>query len=79
VRFKLPGRGLINFEPQEEALAMETYATWARLFELQRYYSWIVDRFHISTRAYQLQAYQTDYDFAWLEQRCCPWASAWSS
>jgi len=26
---------------EEEALAMETYATWARLFELQRYYSWI--------------------------------------
>lgn len=37
------GRGLINFEPQEEALAMETYATWAHLFELQRYYSWIVE------------------------------------
>jgi len=27
------GRGLINFEPQEEALALETYQTWARLFE----------------------------------------------
>ena len=63
------GRGLINFEPQEEALAMETYATWARLFELQRYYSWIVDRFHLSTRAYQLQTYGKDYDFTWLEQR----------
>lgn len=35
------GRGLINFEPQEEELAMETYRTWVRLFELQRYYSWI--------------------------------------
>ena len=46
------GRGLINFEPQEEALALETYQTWARLFELQRYYSWIVDRFHISTQMY---------------------------
>jgi len=66
------GRGLINFEPQEEALAMETYATWLRLFELQRYYSWIVDRFHISTRAYQLQARQRDYDFSWLEQRLLP-------
>jgi hypothetical protein len=43
------GRGLINFEPHEEALAIETYATWTRLFELQRYYSWIIDRFHIST------------------------------
>jgi len=66
------GRGLINFEPHEEALAMETYHTWARLFELQRYYSWIVDRFHISTRAYQLQTYGRDYDFRWLEQRLVP-------
>lgn len=63
------GRGLINFEPQEESLAMETYATWLRLFELQRYYSWIVDRFHISTRAYQLTRYGKDYDFHWLEDR----------
>jgi hypothetical protein len=66
------GRGLINFEPQEEALAMETYATWLRLFELQKYYSWIVDRFHISTRAYQLQTYNKDYDFTWLEERLLP-------
>jgi hypothetical protein len=66
------GRGMINFQPQEESLAMETYATWARLFELQRYYSWIVDRFHISTRAYQLQAYHKDYDFTWLEGRLLP-------
>jgi hypothetical protein len=66
------GRGPINFEPQEEGQAMETYATWLRLFELQRYYSWIVDRFHISTRAYQLQTYGKDYDFSWLEQRLLP-------
>lgn len=63
------GRGLINFEPHEEAKAMETYHTWARLFELQQYYSWIIDRFHISTRMYQLQTYGKDYNFAWLEQR----------
>lgn len=66
------GRGLINFEPQEEALAMETYHTWARLFELQRYYSWIVDRFHLSTRMYQLQRFGRDYPFHWLEQRLKP-------
>ena len=66
------GRGLINFEPHEEALAMETYATWLRLFELQRYYSWIVDRFHISTRAYQLQAHGREYDFRWIEERLLP-------
>jgi len=63
------GRGLINFEPQEESQAIETYQTWARLFELLPYYSWIVDRFHVSTRAYQLQAYGKDYDFHWLEER----------
>lgn len=66
------GRGPINFEPQEEALAMETYATWAKMFELQKYYSWIVDRFHISTRAYQLETYKKDYDFRWLEERLLP-------
>ena len=66
------GRGLINFEPQEEELALETYRTWVRLFELQRYYSWIVDRFHVSTRAYQLQKHGKDYDFRWLEERLLP-------
>ncbi len=66
------GRGLINFEPHEESLAMETYATWARLFELQRYYSWIVDRFHLSTRMYQMMTYGRDYDFRWLEERLLP-------
>lgn len=63
------GRGLINFEPHEESRAMETYATWARLFELLPYYSWIVDRFHLSTRAYQLTRYGKDYDFRWLDER----------
>lgn len=66
------GRGLINFEPQEEARAIETYQTWVRLFELLRYYSWIVDRFHISTQAYQLTARDKFYDFLWLEERLLP-------
>jgi hypothetical protein len=66
------GRGLINFEPQEEALAMETYHTWVRLFELQCYYSWIIDRFHLSTRMFQLQRYGKDFPFRWLEQRLNP-------
>jgi hypothetical protein len=63
------GRGLINFEPEEEAKAMETYGTWVRLFELLRYYSWIVDRFHISTQVYQLLHRGLRYDFEWLEER----------
>jgi hypothetical protein len=66
------GRGIINFNFDEEALAMETYHTWVRLFELQKYYSWIIDRFHISTRAYQLTNNMKDYPFTWLEQRLRP-------
>ncbi len=63
------GRGPINFEPKDEALAMDVYQAWAHMFELQKYYSWIVDRFHISTQAYQKQTYGKDYDFCWLEDK----------
>ena len=65
------GTGLINFAPADEARALETYATWARLFELQPHYSWIVDRFHLSTIAWQRQHGRT-YDFGWLEDRLLP-------
>jgi hypothetical protein len=51
---------------------METYRTWARLFELERNYSWIVYRFHTSTLMYQLIAHAKDYDFGWLEVRLLP-------
>lgn len=66
------GRGLINFEPQEEAMALETYRTWVHLFELLRYYSWIVDRFHLSTQVYQWRRYGKRYDFRWIEDRLRP-------
>jgi len=66
------GRGLVNYAPEEEGKAMETYATWARLFELQPHYSWLVDRFHVSTRAFQKQAGRRDPDFRWLEDRLRP-------
>jgi len=63
------GRGLINFLPEEEDKAIETYETWMRLFELQQYYSWIIDRFHISTKQFQQREHSRDYDFQWLETR----------
>lgn len=66
------GRGLINFAPEEEAQAMETYQTWIRLFELNRYYSWVVDRFHISTQLVQWLTYGNNIDFTWLEERLLP-------
>ena len=61
------GRGLINFEAQEEELAMDTYRTWVTLFQQLRYYSWIVDRFHISTQTYQFIQNKRNYNFSWLE------------
>jgi hypothetical protein len=63
------GRGLVNFEPQEEAQALDTYRTWSKLFQQLRYYSWIIDRFHISTQTYQFMQYGKTYNFSWLEQR----------
>ncbi len=62
------GRGLINFAPTEAQRALDTYRTWLTLFESLRYYSWIVDRFHHSTRAYQTTHHQQDYRFDWLEE-----------
>ena len=63
------GASLINFEPRYEELVLEAYRTWAKLFELYRYYSWVVDRFHISTQAWQLIYAKRRYDFTWLETR----------
>ena len=65
------GRGPINFQADEEDQALAVYRTWATMFELQRYYSWIVDRFHISTLVYQASQGR-HYDFTWLEQRLLP-------
>jgi hypothetical protein len=51
---------------------MEAYATWVRLFELLPHYSWIVDRFHLSTMAFQRTGHGRDDDFGWLEDRLRP-------
>ncbi len=66
------GRGPINFAAEEEAQALETFATWAHLFELLPHYSWIVDRFHLSMRAHQLSTRGAIYDMSWLEDRLRP-------
>ncbi|MCE1188098.1 MAG: hypothetical protein LWX56_03070 [Ignavibacteria bacterium] len=63
------GRGLINFQQEESEKAMLTYQTWAQLFELQRYYSWIIDRFHISTQMHQILYNKANYNFEWLEEK----------
>jgi hypothetical protein len=64
-----PGHSMIDFAPHEEAWAMEAYDIYMRLFELHKDYYWIVDRFHVSTRAHQFTTHGRDYDFGWLEER----------
>jgi thymidylate kinase len=64
-----PGHSMIDFQPHQEALAMETFHTYTRLFELQRDFYWIVDRFHISAAVYQLTQRGKLLDFSWLEDR----------
>ena len=65
------GRGPINFVPggDEEARAMAVFDAWVRLIELQPHYSWIIDRFHLSARAYQLAVNRHEIDFGPLENR----------
>jgi hypothetical protein len=65
------GRGPINFEPggEEETRALAVFDAWTRLIELQPHYSWIIDRFHLSARAFQLTEHGRDVDFGWLEDR----------
>lgn len=63
------GRGPINYLPEQREQAMETYRTWVKLIELQKYYSWIIDRFHISTQVAQWGMTGERIDFTWLEDR----------
>src|SRR5260221_2259653 len=63
------GSRLIDFEAKYEMQAIEAYRIWLRLFVLYRYYSWIIDRFHISTQMWQATYRGTRYKFGWLESR----------
>ena len=63
------GKGLIDFAPSEEKQVMKKYGTWAHLIELQGYYNWIIDRFHISAQCYQKQCNDHVCEFKWLEER----------
>ena len=44
------GSSLIDFEETYEGYALKAYRIWLNLFELYRYYSWIIDWFHIPRR-----------------------------
>lgn len=63
------GSSLIDFEPAYEKYALKAYRLWLSLFELYRYYSWIIDRFHISTQMWQAAYRGKEYNFRRLESR----------
>jgi len=63
------GSSLIDFEPKYELQSISAYRAWLSLFELYRYYSWIIDRFHISTQMWQATYRGIQYKFGWLESR----------
>jgi hypothetical protein len=55
--------------PAYEKHALKAYRLWLSLFELYRYYSWIIDRFHLSTQMWQAFYRGRKYQFQWLESR----------
>ncbi len=63
------GSSLIDFEETYEGYALKAYRICLSLFELYRYYSWIIDRFHISTQMWQAAYRGRKYRFRWLESR----------
>jgi hypothetical protein len=63
------GSSLIDFEEAHEEYALRAYLLWLSLFELYQYYSWIIDRFHISTQMWQAAYRGKEYEFRWLESR----------
>jgi hypothetical protein len=63
------GSSLIDFEPAYEKHALKAYRLWLSLFELYRYYSWIIDRVHLSTQMWQAFYRGRKYQFQWLESR----------
>lgn len=64
-----PGWSMIDYPVADESWAMECFETYVRLLELNRDYYWVVDRFHISTIAYQRLVHGHEVDLSWVDQR----------
>ena len=64
-----PGRSMIDFLDRDEPWMYECYEAYVRLLELNRDYYWIVDRFHISTIAFQRQMRQRHVELDWVDRR----------
>src|SRR4051794_39794142 len=64
-----PGWSMIDYPPEDEPWALESYETYVRLLELHRDYYWVVDRFHVSTIAHQRLAFGNEVDLSWVDRR----------
>ncbi len=64
-----PGRTMIDYLERDDDWAHEAFETYVRLLELHRDYYWVIDRFHVSTIAFQQMAYEREVDLAWVDQR----------
>ena len=62
------GRWLVNFAPEEESKAFENYRIWLHLFERNRYFSRVTDRFRISTQMVQWFTHDKRYDLPGLKK-----------
>jgi hypothetical protein len=64
-----PGWSMIDYPPADEAWAQSAYDAYVRLLELHRNYYWIIDRFHVSTMAYQRLEHHHEANLAWVDKR----------
>ncbi|MEM1329565.1 MAG: hypothetical protein AAGG07_03290 [Planctomycetota bacterium] len=63
------GRGLTSFLPHETVHADRTFDAWLTLFECYPYYTWIVDRFHVSAAVAQRRDFGRAYPIQHIEER----------
>lgn len=63
------GRSMIDFLDGDESWMYECYENYVKMLELHRDYYWIVDRFHISTKSFQLQRHAKFVDLDWVDNR----------
>ncbi len=66
------GHGLINSGPRTRRVRWRPSRRGRACSSSLPYYSWIVDRFHLSTMAEQCRLHGASPDFGWLEERLRP-------
>ncbi len=66
------GPNLVNIIPPYTGVIMEAFYHWARIMQIFRYQTFIIDRFHISAQFFQRKLQNMQIDFNWLEDLLLP-------